>query len=122
MPVKTMLDFAMEYGARGWKIFPLFYVLRGGRCSCGSAKCSREGKHPITKNGLHDATSDANIIRKWWTDSPYANIGLATGHGGITVMDIDVSDVYKKGEFVRKKQGAKNLADLETTYLAKVVM
>ena len=91
------LPFALEYIKRGWKIFPVFYVLASGGCSCRKAKCSRVGKHPCTRNGVQDASNDEAQIRAWWTENPYANIGLATGHGGLIVLDEDCG-VDKKTE------------------------
>jgi hypothetical protein len=48
------------------------------------------GKHPLTKNGFKDATTDPGVIRGWWARWPNANIGIATGKkSGIFIMDID---------------------------------
>jgi hypothetical protein len=88
---------ALDYAARGWKIFPLFYVLKSGGCSCRKAKCQRIGKHPCTRNGVQDASNDEATVRAWWTESPYANIGLATGHGGLIVVDEDAGLDKKTG-------------------------
>ena len=41
--------------------------------------CENIGKHPMTKNGVKDATTDLDQIRKWWQRWPNANIGVATG-------------------------------------------
>lgn len=84
------LEQALEYASQGFRVFPLFYVVKGGLCSCRSKKpCKRIGKHPMTQNGVQDATLDEAQIRQWWTETPWANIGLATGHGGLIVMDVD---------------------------------
>src|ERR1700733_15394213 len=91
------LPIALEYIKR-WKIFPVFYVLKDGSCSCRKAKCKRVGKHPTTKNGVQDATNDEAQIRAWWTENPYANIGLATGHGGLIVLDEDCGVDEKTGQ------------------------
>ena len=32
-------------------------------------------------NGVHDATTDVDTIRAWWTEHPRANIGIACGEG-----------------------------------------
>src|SRR6266852_3077171 len=90
------LDWALEYAGRGWKVFPVFYILKNGGCSCGKANCKRAGKHPMTKNGWHDATNDLDQIRVWWTANRHANIGLATGNGGLIVMDVDSSPKLDK--------------------------
>jgi putative DNA primase/helicase len=40
---------------------------------------------------LHEATTDANKIRSWWSRWPEANIGVATGTScGIVVVDLDL--------------------------------
>ncbi len=84
------LEQALAYASQGYRIFPLFYVLKDGTCSCRSRKpCKRIGKHPTTQNGVQDATMDEAQVRQWWTESPWANIGLATGHNGLIVVDID---------------------------------
>lgn len=86
------LNYALEYArTRGWKVFPLWYVLRDGTCSCRSRKpCKRIGKHPMVDEWQLKATTDEETIRAWWTETPYANIGLATGGlDGLVVMDID---------------------------------
>jgi len=46
-------------------------------------------KRPITKRGLLDATVDHDLIRCWWSRTPEANIGLATGFH-VDVADFDV--------------------------------
>ena len=71
-----MLEHALKYAALGWKIFPL----------------APGQKTPITAHGVKDATSDPEQIRRWWTDWPTANIGLACGsESGVYVIDVDIS-------------------------------
>jgi hypothetical protein len=50
--------------------------------------CSSPAKHPLTFNGLNDASSDADTIAAWWRKYPNANVGLITG-GQIDVIDVD---------------------------------
>lgn len=72
----TKLDAAMKYAAKGWKVFP----------------CTPNSKIPLpgVSHGVKDATDDADTIRKWWADTPDANIGLACGSAsGVWVVDID---------------------------------
>ncbi len=70
----TMLDYALAYARRGWKVFPL----------------AVKDKVPLIKNGngCLSATTDEQQIQYWWTQTPNANIGLATGHSFFAV-DID---------------------------------
>lgn len=67
---------ALSYAARGWHVLPL----------------EPRGKKPLGKlvpHGLKDATTDADTIRAWWAAEPDANVGIATGHGGLVVVDVD---------------------------------
>lgn len=82
-----MLQEALAYAREGWPVVPCHSV-RNGRCSCGKSNCGSPGKHPRTKNGLKDATTDPGKIRAWWTRWPDANIGLRLGDG-IFVADVD---------------------------------
>lgn len=45
-------------------------------------------------HGYRDATTNAEQIRAWWSDTPEANIGIATGSksNGLVVADIDKPD------------------------------
>lgn len=82
---------AGDYAARGWPVFPLHSRLSDGGCSCGKPACDSPAKHPRTRFGLKEATTDHNRIVAWWRNSPNANVGLATGHG-LVVLDIDGED------------------------------
>lgn len=73
---KSLQEFAIEYAQRGWKIFPL----------------SPKDKRPLKdSNGFKDATDNIKQIKKWWSENPNYNIGMATGSisGGIVVIDLD---------------------------------
>lgn len=87
------LAVALEYAERGWPVFPLHSIQRGGACSCGTRcdlKRMAPGKHPRTQHGFQDATTDAKQIRDWWTGWPDANIGITTGEAsGLWVLDVD---------------------------------
>jgi RecA-family ATPase len=87
------LDFALAYARRGWRVFPLA-SFNGKICSCGSKDCHSAGKHPRTKQGVKEATTDEAQIRAWWSRWPTANIGIATGiaegaTSGLYVIDVD---------------------------------
>ena len=62
-----------------------------GHCTCKTGSdCERAGKHPITRQGVKNATTDHEQIDDWWTEHPDANIGIATGQqSGILALDID---------------------------------
>jgi hypothetical protein len=87
------LDYALWYAGLGWQVFPVHSVVDVDQCSCGTAGCDHQGKHPITTNGLKAATDDEDEIRAWWEAHPEANIGIATGGGSnLWVLDIDLRD------------------------------
>jgi putative DNA primase/helicase len=90
--VSAMLAPALAYAARG------FHVLA----------CKPRGKQPLTKHGLHDATTNAGIITQRWTATPNANIAIACAASGLVVIDVD--------QHVDKKTG--NLVDGEATFAA----
>lgn len=78
---------ALAYAAAGLRVFPLHTPQPDGTCDCNRV-CGSSGKHPRTRNGVHDATSDPDRIRHWWGLWPHANVGVATG-GGLVVLDVD---------------------------------
>lgn len=92
MPIKLlspMLCQALKLAKANCPVLPLFEPV-GRNCSCGDSNCSRIGKHPRVPNGVHDATTNPDLLRDWWSRWPEANIGLATGSAsGLTVIDID---------------------------------
>ena len=102
----AMGEAALAYAAAGFSVFPLHTPDAEGRCSC-RRDCGRDtGKHPRTRNGLTDATTDPDRIARWWNDWPEANVGVATGSGsGVWILDIDPD-----------KSGEATIAALEATY------
>jgi hypothetical protein len=75
-----LLASALRYAAAGIPVFP----------------CVPGGKIPVTGNGFHDASSDADVVRAWWQTRPHANIAMPTGAlpegRGYDVLDLDVRD------------------------------
>jgi predicted P-loop ATPase len=92
--IQRLLPYALALAKRGWRVFPLHSIQpgSGGRCTCGSVDCAggrgNPGKHPRTRHGLHDATTDADAITAWYRAQPDSNIGLVTG-SGLAVIDVD---------------------------------
>lgn len=70
--------------------FPLWWI-EGGRCACPEADdCDSPGKHPLTRNGVKDATDDEAQIQAWRAKYPKAHWGVATGaRSGVVVIDLD---------------------------------
>ncbi|OGS32965.1 MAG: hypothetical protein A2218_10285 [Elusimicrobia bacterium RIFOXYA2_FULL_53_38] len=85
-----MLDRALAYVELGWAVFPIV----------------PNTKRPLTKNGFKDATKSVFLVKKWWTDNPEANIGIATGEiSGIVVVDVDVKKEAKGLESFQTLEG-----------------
>ncbi|MGH9165468.1 MAG: bifunctional DNA primase/polymerase [Acidimicrobiales bacterium] len=79
---------ALSYARRGWRVFPCHTPVPGG-CTCPAGTgCASVGKHPRTRHGLHDASADADTIKRWWRTWPQANLGIRTGDG-LGVVDVD---------------------------------
>jgi hypothetical protein len=84
-----MVPAALDYAAHGWAVFPVRWI-SDGRCGCGMSDCPSPGKHPLTRRGVKDATTDARVIAGWWRRWPDANLALATGAAsGVVVIDVD---------------------------------
>lgn len=83
-----LLASALRLAGRGISVIPLWWP-QGAICACPKgAECPSPAKHPLTYNGLKDATTDAQTIATWWERYPSANIGLITGDA-IDVIDVD---------------------------------
>lgn len=68
------LEAALTYASWGWHVLPVV----------------PNGKIPATRHGVHDATTDSSVIKRWWNENPDYNIGIAAGEkSGIIVFDID---------------------------------
>lgn len=86
----SALDHALRYADQGWAVFPVI----------------PNDKRPLTSNGFKDATTDRARIEKWWTASPAANIGIATGEpSGLAIIDVDVRDGKPGRESVASLRG-----------------
>lgn len=84
----SMLDHALEYARRGWPVFPC-----DGDKQPLVARVLDESGTPIPRSGgLYRATTDAEIIREWWTKWPDAMIGFPCGPAsGVWGLDPDVA-------------------------------
>ncbi|MEN3273440.1 MAG: putative primase/helicase, partial [Actinomycetota bacterium] len=85
------VDAAVIYARRGWEVFPCHSPAKGsGACTCAHVDCGSPAKHPRVKGGLNAATTDEDVIRRWWASWPSANVAIRTGAAsGLVVVDID---------------------------------
>lgn len=95
MPAPTyMLQAALKYAKRGWRVFPLNELNKTPRIAVADG-----GK------GIHDSTTDEARITAWWTKWPSANIGI---HAlDFFVLDVDVKrhDGLAELEWLSKTYG-----------------
>lgn len=80
--METLKEWAIFYASKGWRVFP-----------CG------QDKKPLVQGGCLSATADYEIVRRWWTVFPDANIGIATGDG-LAVVDIDQAETPEGVEII----------------------
>ena len=69
----ALAEAALDYAVHGWPVLPV----------------KPKGKTPQSLHGVKDATTDEDAIREWWARWPDANIGIACGTPGPTVLDVD---------------------------------
>jgi hypothetical protein len=82
-----MIDFALQYVADGFKVFPV-----------------KLDKTPLTPHGLKDATQTQQGVREYWNKHPDAGIGLVTD--GLVVIDFDLkSGGIESKEKIEDKYG-----------------
>jgi hypothetical protein len=96
-----LLNAALRYAGMGFPVIPL-HSPNGRACDCRDGNsCKSASKHPWTKNGLKDASTNELTIRRWWKERPLANIGLVIPEGYV-VVDVDGQDgieALEKGEY-----------------------
>ncbi|WP_051029097.1 bifunctional DNA primase/polymerase [Nocardia takedensis] len=68
----ALVSAALDYAAQGLRVFPL----------------AERGKAPLTSNGFKAATTDPDVIRRWWGRWPNANVGGGVPAGHL-VIDAD---------------------------------
>jgi PAS domain-containing protein len=93
--MNPLLEAALGRARESACLLPVWWTSGGGTCSCpkGSSRSS-PGKHPLTPNGLDDASSYTATITRWWTRWPKANIGERTDN--LARIDIDLLDVAEE--------------------------
>ncbi|WP_051753102.1 bifunctional DNA primase/polymerase [Streptosporangium amethystogenes] len=77
MPELIMLAAALALVGQGMPVFP----------------CVPNGKRPLGRlvpNGYLDATTDIELVTRWWTSYPRANVAVPTGSTTFDVLDVDI--------------------------------
>jgi putative DNA primase/helicase len=84
------LKHALKYASLGLPVVAVHGVA-DGVCSCSKCKdCKRPGKHPATRHGVKDATTNKKKITRMFAPNPNANVGIAVGRdAGILALDVD---------------------------------
>lgn len=95
----NMMMSALWWAKKNIPVLPLHYPDRDtpGGCSCRHQDCGNIGKHPIARlvpKGLTQASTDPDQVRDWWTQEPYANIGIRTGDV-VDLLDLDTAEGLK---------------------------
>ena len=86
---RPLVEAALWYAEHGFPVFPLHSAMNG-LCSCLDPACTDQGKHPRTRHGFKNATTDRAKILSWWKKWPDANIGIPTGSvSRLLVLDRD---------------------------------
>jgi|GEM_PF-1150687 len=97
MSAKILLQAALDYAKRGWRVIPLHNLTAEGKCTCeewraenGRESCPTPGKHPRFAKWAERASTDPRRIRDWWNAWPLANVGVVSGKAsGTLVLDMD---------------------------------
>jgi hypothetical protein len=70
-------------------VSPLEYALRLAKRNVPVIPCVMKTKRPLTQHGYKDASTDPQMIQRWWTHWPHAVIGVPTGEKFV-VIDVDL--------------------------------
>lgn len=80
---------ALWFAEHGFGVFSCWSATPSGACRCpAGASCTSPGKHPITRDGFHDATTDPNAIRTMLAAASHPNYGLVCPEG-VFAWDVD---------------------------------
>ena len=80
-------DAAVRYAAMGWPVCPGAFAPGrmqrsasiGRSCSCDRIGCPSPGAHPLSPAWQLLASTDTELVARWWLTMPEANVVLVTG-------------------------------------------
>ncbi|MFJ8982421.1 bifunctional DNA primase/polymerase [Streptomyces sp. NPDC102282] len=101
------LNIALWYAAQGWYVLPLAPGRKVPAANCARCRertngqpnpayiphtaeeclCIAAGHHC---HGVRAATTDPDLIKRWWGSTPLYGIGIAAGTSGLLVVDLDM--------------------------------
>lgn len=97
--MQDVLNEALSLAAQGISVFP---------CRPADEKVgalTKKAKSPYTATGFKAASTDLNVINRWWKTWPNAMIGVPTGRAsGFTVLDLDIDAETELNGFEVMKQ------------------
>lgn len=80
---------ALWFAEHGFGVFSVWSATADGVCRCPKGRaCDNAGKHPITANGFHDATTDPDRIHVLLSAGSQPNYGLVCPEG-VFALDVD---------------------------------
>ncbi len=85
----SILSSALDYAARGWRVFPCDPGHRKPKAALLSTRKDADGKAIPGSGWIEQASSDPDKIRAWWKRWPDALIGAIPGAAGAFVIDLD---------------------------------
>ena len=91
-------DAAVQYAAMGWPVCPGAFrpshALRSAdllrSCSCDRIGCPAPGAHPVSPAWQTLASTDPEVVARWWLAMPEASVVLPTGRI-FDVLDVPAS-------------------------------
>ena len=87
---EALLEAALQYAGRGWRVFPCCSILPDGSCTCGRPACADPGKHPRIRVWQRNATTDARQVAAWWRKWPLSNVAIVADR--LVVADLDSAE------------------------------
>ena len=90
-------DAAVAYAAMGWPVCVGAFSPQQSRvnmqqraCSCDRIGCPAPGAHPQSPAWQGLASTDPDLVARWWSAAPHANVILVTGRI-FDVLDVPAS-------------------------------
>jgi hypothetical protein len=76
LDLSTPLAYAQAYARMGWHVLP---IEPGAKAPIGR----------LVPRGMLDASTDVEVISRWWRAVPKAGVGIALAPSGLVALDID---------------------------------